>query len=76
MVRRAHAESVEQAAGVERVFGGKCECGSGGMRGICLGDRNTGVNLFAFYTVRMYRVAAYFWFCTEDWRDGAELDYG
>ena len=76
MVRRADAESLEQAARVKRVFCRKRECCSGGMRGICPGDGNTGLDFFALHSVRMYWVAAYFWLCAEDWRDGIELDDG
>ena len=76
MVRRANAESVEQAAGVERVFGREYECRSGRMRGICLGNGDIGVDLFAFHSVRVYGAAAYVWFGAEDGRDGVELDNG
>jgi hypothetical protein len=76
MVRCADAESLEQAARVERLFGGKCECCIGGMRGICTGDGDTGVYLFAFDSMRLYGVAAYVWFRAEDRCDGVELDDG
>ena len=76
VVWRADAESMEQAAGVERVFGGKRECGSCRVRGICAGDGDAGVDLVAFDAMRVYGAAAYVWFCAEDRRDGAELDDG
>jgi hypothetical protein len=76
MVWRAHAESLEQAARVKRVFGGKRERCIGGMRGIRAGNGNTGVYLFTFYSVRVHGVAAYVWFCAEDRRNGVELDDG
>jgi hypothetical protein len=76
MVRRADAESVEQEARIKRIFGGKRECRSGGMRGICAGNGDIGVDLFAFDSVRVYGAAAYVWFCAEDRRNGIELDDG
>ena len=76
MVRRADPESLEQAARVKRVFGRKRERCIGRMRGVCAGNRNAGVYLFAFYTVREYGVAADLWFCAEDRRNGVELDDG
>jgi hypothetical protein len=76
MVRCEDAESVEQAARVKWVFGGKCECCIGGMRGICVGNGNTRVDLFAFDSMRVHGVAAYVWICAEDGRNGVELDDG
>ena len=76
MVRRTDAESVEQAPRVKRVFGGKCKCCVRGMRGICAGNGNIRIDLFAFDSVRLYGVAAYVRFCAADRRDGVELDDG
>src|SRR5437899_11357581 len=76
MVRRADAKSVEQAARIKRIFGGKGECRSGGMRGICPGNGNSGIYFFAVHSVRVYGIAAYVWFCAENGRDGVELDDG
>jgi hypothetical protein len=76
MVRRADEEPLEQKTGVEWVFGGKRECGGSGMRGVCIGDRDAGVDLFAFDTLRMHGIAADVRLCSEDGRDGVELDDG
>jgi hypothetical protein len=76
MVWSADAESLEQAARVKRIIGGKRKCRIGRMCGICPGNGNTRVYLFAFDSMRLYRIAAYVWICPEDRRDGAELDDG
>jgi hypothetical protein len=76
MVWSADAESLEQAARVKRIFGEKRECRIGRMCGICFGNGNTRIDLFAFDSMRLYRIATYVWICSKDRRDGAELDDG
>ena len=76
MVWCTNTEPLEQAAGIERIFGGKCKCCSCGMCRICAGDRNVGLDLIAINPLRMYRITANVRVCTEDRCDGAELDDG
>ena len=76
MVWGTDAESMEQAAGIKRVLGGKCKCCGCGVCGICARNRNAWIDLFAFDALRVLRAAADIWLCAEDRRDGAELDDG
>jgi len=76
VVRCPDAKSVEQTSGIERVFGRKCECCGCRVRGICFGDRDVGIDLFAIHSVWVFRVETYIRICAENRSDGIELDDG
>ncbi len=73
MVWGKNEESLECAAGVERVFGGECEFGFGGVCGVCDWDGDAGVDLVALDSLWSNRVAAYVRVCATDGGDGVEL---
>ena len=56
VVWRADAQPVESGAGIERIVGGIGERGGCGLRGVCDGIGDAGIDLVAFDALRLLRV--------------------